>query len=67
MFVMLSIWCAVRISYIFTVVHLFGEIVYIYWAYPITWAISSVIYLIYYLFSDWVHGFEHKEKKPRNA
>lgn len=67
MLVMLSIWCAVRIAYIFTVVHLFGEIVYIYWAYPITWAISSIIYLIYYLFSDWVHGFEHKEKKLRNA
>jgi len=67
MFVMLSIWCAVRIAYIFTVVHLFGEIVYIYWAYPITWAISSIIYLIYYLFSDWVHGFEHKEKKLKNA
>ena len=67
MFVMLSIWCAFRIAYIFTVVHLFGEIVYIYWAYPITWAISSVIYLIYYLFSDWVHGFEHKEKKLKNT
>ena len=40
------------------VVRFIGEIGYIYWAYPLTWAISSTIYLIYYLRSDWVHGFE---------
>ncbi len=32
----------------------------IYWAYPLTWGISSVIYLVYYLRSDWVHGFDAK-------
>lgn len=58
MAIMLSVWCVFRIIYILTVMRLFGEIGYIYWAYPITWAISSVIYLIYYLKSDWVHGFD---------
>ena len=58
MAIMLSVWCVFRILYILTVMRLYGEIGYIYWAYPITWAISSVIYLIYYLKSDWVHGFE---------
>ena len=58
MAIMLSVWCVFRIIYILTVMRLFGEITYIYWAYPITWAISSVIYLIYYLKSDWVHGFD---------
>ena len=58
MFVMLGIWCVVRIIYIITVMHIFGEIGYIYWAYPLTWSISSVIYLIYYLCCDWVHGFD---------
>lgn len=58
MFVMLSVWCVIRIIYIITVMHLTGEIGYIYWAYPLTWGISSVIYLIYYLKSDWVHGFD---------
>lgn len=58
MFVMLSVWCALRIAYIILVMHFFGEITYIYWAYPLTWLISSVIYLIYYLCSDWVHGFD---------
>ena len=58
MFVMLSIWCVVRIIYIAVVMNVFGELQYIYWAYPITWAISSIIYLIYYNFSDWIHGFD---------
>ena len=58
MCVMLAVWCVIRIIYIILVMHLTGEISYIYWAYPITWGISSVIYLIYYLRSDWVHGFE---------
>ena len=58
MMIMLSVWCVIRIIYIMLVVHFIGEISYIYWAYPLTWAISSTIYLIYYLRSDWVHGFE---------
>ena len=60
MVVMLSVWCVIRVSYIFAVMHFFGEIHHIYRAYPITWAISSVVFLVYYLFSDWVHGFEKK-------
>ena len=62
MFVMLSIWCAVRIAYIALVTYLFNDIGLIYWAYPLTWAISSVIYLLYYLFSDWIHGFDKPAK-----
>ena len=58
MMIMLSVWCVIRIIYIMLVVRFIGEISYIYWAYPLTWAISSTIYLIYYLRSDWVHGFE---------
>lgn len=58
MCVMLSVWCVVRILYIILVMRLTGEISYIYWAYPLTWGISSVIYLVYYLRSDWVHGFD---------
>ena len=63
MFVMLSIWCGVRIAYIAIVTYFFNDITLIYWAYPLTWAISSVIYLIYYLFSDWIHGFDDKKSR----
>ena len=55
---MLSVWCVLRVIYIVTVMELTGNIGLIYWAYPLTWGISSVIYLIYYFKADWVHGFE---------
>ena len=45
MAIMLSTWCVLRIAYILYVMHAFGDIVYIYWAYPLTWAISSVLFL----------------------
>ena len=63
MTIMLVFWCVVRITYITTVMHFVHDIQYIYWAYPITWSLSSVVYLIYYHFSDWVHGFEKKAEK----
>ena len=56
--VMLAVWCVLRITYIEIMMHYIHEIKYIYWAYPLTWGISSVIFLLYYLCSDWVHGFE---------
>ena len=62
MFVMLAVWCGIRVAYIAIVMTFIGKIEFIYWAYPITWAISSVIYIIYYTCSDWIHGFEHKSR-----
>lgn len=67
MCVMLSVWCVLRIAYIVAVMRLTGEIGYIYWAYPLTWGISSAIYLFYYLCCDWVHGFDRKEKQQREV
>ena len=63
--VMLAVWCVFRITYIEIMMHFIHEIRFIYWAYPITWGVSSVIFLCYYLFSDWVHGFLPKnEHRP---
>ena len=52
--------------YIAVIISLTDDIRYIYMAYPITWSISSVIYFIYYHFSDWVHGFDSHEQPPRS-
>ena len=58
MYVMLASWCALRITYITIAVRLIPVVQTIYWAYPLTWSVSSIIFLIYYLKVDWVHGFE---------
>lgn len=60
MYVMLISWCAIRITYITIAVQIAPVVQTIYWAYPLTWSISSVIFLIYYLKVDWVHGFERQ-------
>ena len=64
MLVMLGVWCVLRIAYIETVMHFYNDIRFIYWAYPLTWGISSCIFLFYYLFSDWIHGFDRNNDPP---
>jgi putative MATE family efflux protein len=63
MYVMLISWCAIRITYITVVGTLFDNIQLIFMAYPITWTISSVIFLVYLLKADWMHNFERQELK----
>lgn len=61
MFTMLASWCMIRITYITITVHFIPKIQVIFWAYPLTWSISSVIFLIYFLKADWIHAFEKKQ------
>ena len=63
MFVMLAAWCAIRVAYISIMVPLVNESGVIFSAYPLTWTISSIIFLIYYLKSDWLHAFDRAEAK----
>ncbi|MEG1043162.1 MAG: MATE family efflux transporter [Oscillospiraceae bacterium] len=58
MLVMLVCWCIIRVSYITVVTNLIPQIQVIFWAYPLTWTLSSIIFLIYYLKSDWVYSFD---------
>ena len=61
MYVMLSVWCVFRIIYITVAMHVCHVIWLLFCAYPLTWFISSVIFMIFYLRSDWVHGFERNK------
>lgn len=58
MIVMLIFWCAVRITYITITVRLIPNIQVVFWAYPLTWFLSSVTFLIYYFKVDWLHSLE---------
>ena len=58
MTIMLVVWCVLRITYITIAMRISHDIQLVYFAYPLTWSISSVIYFLYYRFSNWVHGFE---------
>ena len=62
MFVMLICWCIIRVTYITVTVHFIPDIRVIFWAYPITWTLSSIVFLLYFLKSDWIHGLEKQER-----
>lgn len=63
MFVMLAVWCVLRVSYISIVVPMVERIEVVFSAYPLTWFTSSVIFLIYFLKSDWLHNYDRLEQK----
>lgn len=58
MLTMLCFWCILRVSYITIILRIIPAIEMIFWAYPLTWALSSIVFLLYFLKADWVHGFE---------
>lgn len=63
MFTMLACWCLFRVTYITVAVKFINELTTVSWAYPITWTLSSIIFLIYFLKADWIHNFDKELKK----
>lgn len=61
MFTMLACWCLIRVTYISIAVKYVNQLTTVSWAYPITWTLSSIVFLIYFLKADWIHNFD-KEK-----
>lgn len=58
MVTMLLFWCGVRIVYVTLAVKAFPVFQTISWAYPLTWSLSSVVFLIALLKLDWQRAFE---------
>ena len=63
MVVMLSVWCVLRVSILWIAVPITQSINTVNWVYPITWSISTVVLLIYYHKSDWLHSFQREKAK----
>ena len=63
MFTMLICWCVIRVSYISIAVKFVNQLTTVSWAYPITWSLSSIVFLLYLLKGDWIHNFDNHAKK----
>lgn len=63
MITMLAFWCGVRIMYVTTTLHFIPKFSVISWAYPLTWSLSTIVFTVFLLKSDWVHSFEKKKEK----
>lgn len=61
MCVMLVCWCMIRVIYITVATSIIPEIEVVFWAYPLTWTLSSISFTVYYLKSNWLKSFEKKE------
>lgn len=55
---MLAFWCCVRVTYVTLATRVFPVFATISWAYPLTWSLSSVVFLLFLLKSDWLHAFD---------
>jgi len=63
MLTMLACWCVIRVTYITVAVEYIPELTTVSWAYPITWSLSSIVFLIYFLKADWMYTFEKELKQ----
>lgn len=63
MYTMLACWCVIRMSYISIAVKLVNKLTTISWAYPLTWSLSSILFLVYFLKADWIHNFDNEIEK----
>lgn len=63
MFTMLACWCVFRVTYITVALKFINELTTVSWAYPITWSLSSVVFLIYFLTADWIHNVDRMKAK----
>lgn len=56
MLVMAVCWCGVRVLYVPLIAAQFDNIRMVMIVYPITWSLSGIVFLIYYLKGDWAKG-----------
>ena len=65
MFTMLVCWCLIRVTYITIAVRIVNELTTVSFAYPLTWTLSSILFLIYLLKGDWIDTFDKLEAQKK--
>ena len=65
MLTMLTCWCLIRVTYITVTISFINRLEVVSWAYPITWTLSSIVFLTYFLKADWIHSFDRMEQNNR--
>ena len=53
MIIMMVFWCAVRVTFLAITIPLTGSIQMVYWVYPLTWSLSSLVFFFYYKKANW--------------
>ena len=58
---MLAFWCGVRVVYVTSILKVIPKFQMISWAYPLTWSLSSIVFLIILIRMDWSKAFDGKK------
>ena len=58
MLAMLIFWCVVRVAFIAVAMPYFRSIDVVNWVYPLTWLLSTIFLIVYYVRADWLHSFD---------
>ncbi|NCD05430.1 MAG: MATE family efflux transporter [Spirochaetia bacterium] len=60
MAVMLLFWCLFRVTYITIALKFFYDIRIVFSAYPVTWNLSAIVFIIYYFKGKWLNNTQLK-------
>ncbi|WP_317367220.1 MATE family efflux transporter [uncultured Tyzzerella sp.] len=55
MIIMVVFWCIVRVTFLTITIPLTNSIQMVYWVYPLTWSLSSILFLFYYKKTNWIN------------
>lgn len=54
MLIMMSCWCVIRVTFLSISIPLTHSIQMVYVVYPLTWALSSIVFFFYYKRASWM-------------
>lgn len=60
MLVMALCWCVIRVPYVSIITKIFPVLTAVSSSYPVTWALSTIVFIIFYFKSDWLHAYDSK-------
>lgn len=61
--IMAAVWCGFRVTFITIMAKLTSNLRFILCVYPITWFISSVLFILYLKKVDWMHSYEQRHEQ----
>lgn len=63
MIIMMTFWCAIRVVFLAVSIPLTHAIQMVYVVYPLTWALSSIVFFLYYKRADWMKQINMARKE----
>lgn len=60
-------WCGIRVLYIFLILRAVYDIRCVFWAYPMSWALSTAALVVYFRRTNWMHTSLDEKERPNDT